>query len=152
MFRFVLISVAMRAVNDLSIARSTDGLTVRTGRLMQVLVLQISREGRWNIRFMYEPAFQTLIDGFSVYSQRNMLNFTATNNMPLNRSEINCATSVLQNGDVFIWLGLAGSGEVPWVELRGRGVYTVYYRTEPKGPCMFRHHGVDETWETHTET
>jgi len=37
----------------------------------------------------------------------------------------------LRRGDVYVWVGEQGAGDQPWAELRGRGVATVYYQTEP---------------------
>lgn len=37
----------------------------------------------------------------------------------------------LRAGDVLVWVGIVHARKVKWKELRRRGVYTVYYQTEP---------------------
>jgi hypothetical protein len=115
--------------------------------LVQVMLLQVGQDGRWNTRFMYEPVFRTLVDGFEAYSHRENLRFTASTNMTLDKDHIILTTSVLGAGDLFVWLGLAGHRLVPWLELHARGVRTVYYRSEPHGECIMRYHGIDEAWD-----
>ena len=37
----------------------------------------------------------------------------------------------LRRGDIFVWVGVAGSRNVPWQSLRQFGIFTVHYQTEP---------------------
>ena len=40
-----------------------------------------------------------------------------------------------EKGDLFIWVGQPGEVVVPWAKLQERGVFTVYYQTEPREAC-----------------
>lgn len=142
----ILLSLTARsAARLLGVAPNVSNGDAR--RSMRVMLLQVAREGKWNYRFMYEPAFRTIVAGFEAYAHRTELNFTASNDMSAQKRDILRATSALEKGDLFIWLGLAGYSSAPWDELHRRGVRTVFYRTEPKGPCIFTNQGVDETWD-----
>lgn len=53
-----------------------------------------------------------------------------------------------QAGDVFVWVGQLGQIEVPWQSLQARGVFTVYYQTEPREGCdLHGPDGIDEVWD-----
>ena len=57
--------------------------------------------------------------------------------------------SLLQRGDVFIWVGLSMS-QAPWLALGERGVRRILYQTEPAHHCFARRVGkyaVDELWD-----
>jgi hypothetical protein len=104
-------------------------------------------------RFMYEPVSSTLLAGFQAYRRFGELNFTwafVDMGRDMRDRMVEKVTAHLQRGEVFIWLGAHGKFErgVPFEELRERGVYTIWFRTEPNEPCQDRDHaGIDETWE-----
>jgi len=53
-----------------------------------------------------------------------------------------------QKGDVFVWVGQLGQIEIPWKQLQARGVFTIYYQTEPREACdLHRSDGIDEVWD-----
>jgi hypothetical protein len=121
---------------------------------INVLVMQSD----FYFRFLYEPVASTLAAAFLRYMRYTELNLTwafevkdtdrkSGSSM---RERMLERTAYLQRGDVFLWLGAHGKVEkgVPLQELRERGVYTIYYRTEPFEPCQRPGlGGLDETWE-----
>lgn len=53
-----------------------------------------------------------------------------------------------QKGDVFVWVGQLGQIEIPWKQMQARGVFTIYYQTEPREACdLHRADGIDEVWD-----
>ena len=42
-----------------------------------------------------------------------------------------CNFNGVQRGDLFIWVGCIHREAIPFDQLAARGVYTVYYQTEP---------------------
>lgn len=51
-------------------------------------------------------------------------------------------------GDVFVWVGQLGQIQIPWKSLQARGVFTVYYQTEPREGCdLHGPDGIDEVWD-----
>ena len=55
--------------------------------------------------------------------------------------------SAIPTGSTFVWVGVFLLGRVPWLELRKRGVRTVYYQTEYQLDCALTNHSVDEIWD-----
>lgn len=101
------------------------------------------------VAFMYKPVFSTLVAGFQNYAQMRPPHALQLVAEPRRCAALH-ADGVLP--DIFIWVGLQGHRQVPWMKLRARGVYTVYYRTEPTEPCMSGMQ-VSETWEyTHARS
>lgn len=55
----------------------------------------------------------------------------------------------VRRGEMLIWVGNPGRVEVPWRYLRDKGVYSVYYQSEPRtggrdAPCHLNASVVDE--------
>ena len=91
-----------------------------------------------NQSFIYQPIAATLMRGLTV------LGFTAKHRVV--RSQGGSAArvdmlGVTRCGDVLIFVGEESgyADRVPWAQLRQRGVYTVYYNTEPRN--IVRHGG-----------
>ena len=61
--------------------------------------------------------------------------------------------SSIPTGSIFIWLGWGRKGRygrnrrVPWKGLGGRGVYRIYYQSEPVTSLVFTKDEVDEVWD-----
>jgi len=93
----------------------------------------------FNLNFMYMPFYATLVSGFSAYHDAASL---VIDQRSLNSTEeIDGVTAMveqlgLQKGDMFIWVGNAALDRVPWASMYDTGVYTIYFQTEPMGPCL----------------
>ena len=59
----------------------------------------------------------------------------------------------IPTGSLFIWLGWGRKGrygrnrQVPWKVLGGRGIYRVYYQSEPVTTLVYTKEDVDEIWD-----
>lgn len=110
-------------------------------------------ENDWgSLRHMYRPIVQTLVDGLRALADSNHWTVEAqvVPNTSISRLRGGCCgMEKLQAGSIFVWVGNAASREVPWAELRRRGVRTVYYQTEPHDmPCsLWQQALVDEVWD-----
>ena len=111
-------------------------------------------ENNWgSLRLMYKPIVQTLVDGLHALADANHWTVEAqivpnTSISRLRRGSC-CGMEKLQKGSIFVWVGDFAAEEVPWAELRRRGVRTVYYQTEPHDlPCeLWQQALVDEIWD-----
>ena len=115
---------------------------------------------------MYKPVMDTLVDGFSDVPDRatragrkprvvhgfgvRKFKTLMARMLPSDqrgRSRDSWPHPLLQDGDVFVWIGPVGSDVPPWRALRERGVRTVYYQTEPADGCMAGQSDAHEVWE-----
>lgn len=108
-----------------------------------------------DLAFMYKPVMDTLVNGFADFPAEvasaagplQLLHGHGIGNLLRKHAEM---VATLQTGDVFLWIGPVGSGQVPWRALRRRGVRTIYYQTEPFDGCQFGQVDVKalhEMWE-----
>jgi hypothetical protein len=115
----------------------------RTAGKSQVMLMHLSNP---ELDWMYLPAWETLVEGFLAYPRSHALN--VTEGRVATAESIRPAVAGLSRGDMLVWIGSPLFEEVPWRQLRARGVFTVYYRTEPHEACRYvLKHDVDETWE-----
>ena len=92
-----------------------------------------------------EPVVSTLVAGIRAYVGSASIRLLR---QQLIAHWIKNATQVTSRGDIFIWVGEAGRTYVPWLELKKKGVYAVYYQTEPwDSGCALSRHQVDEIWD-----
>ena len=96
------------------------------GRARATVYMSHANHRAWHLHFVYEPFIRTLINSLSpwfrmrivIYHERHFPNAT--------------------RGDIVVWLGQwtisAREFFVNWEELKSRGIYTVYYQTEPLPP------------------
>ena len=118
------------------------------------------------LEFMYKPVMDTLVDGFSNVPDRatraarkprvvhgfgvRKFKTLMARMLPSDqrgRSRDSWPHPLLQDGDVFVWIGPVGSDVPPWRALRERGVRTVYYQTEPFDGCQVAGSASEEIWE-----
>lgn len=95
------------------------------------------------IAFMYRPAWSTLVAGFKAYARMRPPRAFQLVAEPNKCRALNFNATAPH---IFIWVGLQGHTRVPWLQLKARGVLTVYYRTEPNEPCI-QTTQLSETWE-----
>jgi hypothetical protein len=134
----VLALVGRQALSEDAVVRPP------TGARMRILLLQSQGV---NIQSMYQPAMDTLVAMLGGYVRgRSGVAFDHGAVLP---DQLLMRTMGLQQGDVFVWLGIMEAEHVPWAALARRGVCTVYYRTEPlqAAACPPVSWLVAETWE-----
>lgn len=114
-------------------------------RPLRILLLQQRGEGDGRAEFMFQPVMGTLVAMLGVYAaERAGVLFEHAAVLP---NEAAQRFVSLESGDLFIWLGWLGATDVPWAALAGRGVRTVYYRTEPmEAACSPSAWKLSETW------
>ena len=97
-----------------------------------------------HLSFMLFPVVATLVAGFSYAVDWEVM-------AGVGRSlRLNDELSLLQSGDLFIWIGpfsFSRRPDMPFRWLRTRGVRTVLYSTEPQPWCPYRTKLVDEVWD-----
>lgn len=107
--------------------------------------LLIWQKGKHKVEYMYKPAMSTLRRGLEAYANATRWKIEyryIADNVAGELANLN-----LRRGDVYIWIGVEGNGMVPWAMLRGRGVYSIYYQTEPVFTCAYSKKDVDELWD-----
>ena len=92
-----------------------------------------------SLSFMFNPIIQTLIHG--VASSATRISYGKT---PVPQD---LGTFGLRRGDIFLWIGPVREKQVKWQALRSRGVFTIYYQSEPRHACYKQRGQVDETWD-----
>lgn len=86
--------------------------------------------------FKHQPIVQTLIEGFQI------LNYQTIYKNDKYFWEMN-------TGDIFIWIAMNWNKEkVPWIKLKEKGIYIIYYQTEPLGSGMSHpYEHLNEVWD-----
>ena len=90
-----------------------------------------------NLEFMYAPIRNTLIEGF-----KNL-------NVKIDVKNNCFKWELLLEKDIFIWIGctIGAKEKIPWIELKARNVYTIYYQTEPSAKSYVNNNLCHEIWD-----
>ena len=126
-------------------------------RAPTVLIWQANGGVGHDLAFMYKPVMATLLNGFSDVPTRVQQFFTGQRPRVVHgygshafskmKQDATSSLNQLRVGDVFIWIGIAGSELPRWHVLKQRGIRTIYYQTEPADGCFFAGSKPVELWE-----
>lgn len=86
-----------------------------------------------HLKYMYKPVMNTLILGFQPKKLDIKVGYYNWND--------------LKKGDIFIWIGIVGLNNIPWIQLRKRGVYCIYFETDAINQNRISKKYVDEIWD-----
>jgi len=97
-------------------------------------------------RYMFKPVTDTLIEGLRAMGVPSLL--TVTEHYRCDEECMQPQWLKPQQGDMFLWVGNPGNVKVPFAAIQARGVFTVFYQSEPRHACQFTAaDGVDEVWD-----
>ena len=100
--------------------------------------------------YLYGDVVATLMDGFGAAPNVSPLVY-GHGTKRKDHAAYAGNLSLLQHGDVFIWIGYGfANADTPWVDLGRRGVRRIFYQCEPEHRCASRTVGryqVDEMWD-----
>ncbi|KAJ1631928.1 hypothetical protein T492DRAFT_838800 [Pavlovales sp. CCMP2436] len=136
-----LVPVSAAGHSGLALGRATPP----SDRKLTVMVLSYESIEPGILDFMYEPIWSTLRAGFEAAPSRSQFNLVFAKCTTVQHSDVMLAK--LQPGDFFLWVALSHVRLVNWKQLKSRGVYTVYYRSELIERCVRQSAGIVETWE-----
>jgi hypothetical protein len=122
-------------------------------KFRQAWIFQNDRPNR-HMRYMFKPVTDTLIEGLRAMGVKSFLTVTehfrcVGGNDPTAEEEEGCMEHHWlkpQSGDLFVWVGNPGNVRVPFGRIQARGVFTVYYQSEPRrNSChLTASDGIDE--------
>jgi hypothetical protein len=123
------------------------------------LRILVRTNARARLAFMYSPAVLTLRTAFERFARSKPAGAIVIDQKcptDVDPYDVEACTASLRRGDLFVWVG-AYARDVPWKQLRARGVRTMYYRTEAAEACLDNDPRAeasdeapiapDETWE-----
>ena len=91
------------------------------------------------------PVVSTLIAGVRAYNKFDRIQLS---HRSVTTPALRNLTDYLRKGDMFVWVGEAGKGYVPWRQLLAHGVFAVLYQTEPLNvQCALYSDSVNEIWD-----
>ena len=138
-------SQANQSDADLAVLRA---LALRPANVPALLLWSGGQSGghsAFKVGPILEPVMRTLVAGIRQYPRFGSIHFLQA---AVTWAAFRNLKRKLRRGDIFVWVGVAGSRNVPWQSLRQFGIFTVHYQTEPWDVgCALYRDSVDELWD-----